>query len=300
MHHPSGSLRADSDPVALTPRDAGWRYAGLRVLDIPAGSIRTLRTGEFEMFVLPLAGSGVLAVDGERFELHGRDSVFARVTDFAYVPRAAELTVTTRDGLLAALPMARCTRRLAPKYGPAEEVPVEVRGAGRATRQVNNFGVPGVWEHADRLMACELITPDGNWSSYPPHKHDEFGEHEVANEEIYYFRVAGADGITPAPGGFGVHRTYTQDGAIDETVTVRDGDVFLIPRGYHGPCVASPGYPMYYLNVLAGPGADRSMAFCDDPAHAWVRDAWASETTDPRCPVTDHRGRVAAGVPPWN
>lgn len=298
LHRPSGSLRAGSDPVALTPDEAGWSYTGLRVLDLPAGSSRTLRTGEYEAFVLPLAGSAVLAVDGERFELHGRDSVFTRVSDFAYVPRDAELSVSSREGLLAALPMARCTRRLAPKYGPAERVPVEVRGAGRATRQVTNFGVPGVWDHADRLMACELITPDGNWSSYPPHKHDAFGEHEVVNEEIYYFRIADLDGITPARTGFGVHRTYTADGAIDKTVTVRDGDVFLIPRGYHGPCVAAPGYPMYYLNVLAGPGPRRSMAFCDDPAHAAVREAWATETADPRCPVTDHRGRVAAEVTP--
>lgn len=89
-----------------------------------------------------------------------------------------------------------------------------------------------------------------------------------------------------------MHRTYTADGELDENVAVRDGDVFLIPRGYHGPCVAAPGYPMYYLNVLAGPAPERSMAFCDDPAHGWVRDTWASVPPDPRCPVTDHRGRV--------
>ena len=98
--------------------------------------------------------------------------------------------------------------------------------------------------------------------------------------------------------GFGLHRTYTPDGAVDVNVRVADGDVFLIPRGYHGPCVAAPGYPMYYLNVLAGPGAERSMAFCDDPAHHWVRDTWATMALDPRCPMTD-RDRVrgaSAGV----
>jgi 5-deoxy-glucuronate isomerase len=188
--------------------------------------------------------------------------------------------------------MARCTRRLEPRYGPAEDVPVEVRGSGQATRQVTNFGVPGVWDHADKLNACELITPGGNWSSYPPHKHDEASECEVVNEEIYYFRVAGRDGVTPSREGFGLHRTYTSDGELDEDVAVRDGDVFLIPRGYHGPCVAAPGYPMYYLNVLAGPAEERSMAFCDDPAHSWIRDTWKSEELDPRCPVTDHEGIV--------
>ena len=91
------------------------------------------------------------------------------------------------------------------------------------------------------------------------------GEAEL--EEIYYFRF-------DRPGAFGLHRTYTADRGFDVTVAVEDGDVFLVPRGYHGPCVALPDYPMYYLNVLAGPGAERSLAFSDDPAHAWIRSAW--------------------------
>ncbi|MGV9680881.1 5-deoxy-glucuronate isomerase [Nocardia sp. NPDC003482] len=292
LHHPDGTLRDADDPVLLTAAAAGWTYTGLRVLRLRAGRPRIVRTGEYEAFVLPLSGSCTVRVDGERFELSGRATIFTRVTDFAYVPRDAEVELLAPADAEIALPMARCTRRLAPKYGPAEQVPVEVRGAGNATRQVTNFGVPGVWDHADKLNACELIIPDGNWSSYPPHKHDRAGECEVVNEEIYYFRIAGSDAITPSRKGFGVHRTYTADGSLDETVTVRDGDVFLIPRGYHGPCVAAPGYPMYYLNVLAGPAPERSMAFCDDPAHAWVRDSWTGAATDPRCPVTDHRGRT--------
>ncbi|WAL68127.1 5-deoxy-glucuronate isomerase [Amycolatopsis cynarae] len=292
LHRPLGTLSDGADPVRLTPEIAGWDYTGLRVLRLAPGEARVLHTGEFEMFVLPLAGSVTVEVDGLAFELAGRSSVFTRVTDFAYVPRDAVMRLSTVEGIEVALPMARCARRLEPKCGPAEEVPVEVRGAGQATRQVTNFGVPGVWEHADRLSACELITPDGNWSSYPPHKHDEATECEVVNEEIYYFRIAGRDGTTPSREGFGLHRTYTSDGALDEDAAVRDGDVFLVPRGYHGPCVAAPGYPMYYLNVLAGPGAHRSMAFCDDPAHGWIRDTWAGRERDPRCPVTSHEGRV--------
>jgi 5-deoxy-glucuronate isomerase len=282
LHRPHGTLADGADPVRLTPEDAGWTYAGLRVLRLTAGESRTLNTGEFEAFVLPLTGPVTVVVDGERFAITGRSSVFDRVTDFAYIPRDADVTVSSVDGCELALPMARCTRRLQPRYGPAEDVPVEVRGAGNATRQVTNFGVPGVWDHADKLNACELITPDGNWSSYPPHKHD--ATCDVVNEEIYYFRIAGPD-------GFGLHRTYTADGSIDETVTIHDGDVFLIPRGYHGPCIAAPGYPMYYLNVLAGPAPERSMAFCDDPVHTWVRDSWASQPVDPRCPVTTAGGR---------
>jgi 5-deoxy-glucuronate isomerase len=297
LHRPLGTLSENGDPVRLTPDSAGWVYTGLRVLRLAPGSSRVVDTGTFEAFVLPLSGGCTVAVDDHRFELTGRDSVFTRVTDFAYVPRDAEVELSTVDGIEVALPMARCARRLEPRYGPAEGVPVEVRGAGQATRQVTNFGVPGQWDHADKLNACELITPAGNWSSYPPHKHDEVSECEVVNEEIYYFRIAGRDGVTPSREGFGLHRTYTSDGALDEDVAVRDGDVFLIPRGYHGPCVAAPGYPMYYLNVLAGPADDRSMAFCDDPAHGWVRDTWNDLPTDPRCPVTSAEGLVDRRMP---
>ncbi len=109
------------------------------------------------------------------------------------------------------------------------------------------------------------------------------------NEEIYYFRIGEPDGdggFGYSREGFGLHRTYTPEGDIDQNVVVRDGDVFCVPRGYHGPCIAAPGYPMYYLNVLAGPGGERSMAFCDDPAHHWVRDTWAGMPADPRCPMT--------------
>ncbi|MBF6226905.1 5-deoxy-glucuronate isomerase [Nocardia abscessus] len=293
LHRPDGTLRRDGDPIHLMPEDAGWTYAGLRVLRIGAGASRVVWTGECEAFVLPLTGACTVRVDGASFTLAGRESVFTRVTDFAYVPRDAEVELVAEGGELeVALPMARCGSRLEPRYGPAEQVPVEVRGAGSATRQVTNFGIPGVWEHADKLNACELITPDGNWSSYPPHKHDQASECEVVNEEIYYFRIAGRDGITPSREGFGMHRIYTADGTIDENVAVRDGDVFLIPHGYHGPCIAAPGYPMYYLNVLAGPAPERSMAFCDDPAHSWVRGRWDAEPLDPRCPVTSPEGRV--------
>jgi 5-deoxy-glucuronate isomerase len=285
LHRPHGTLTDGPDPIRLLPSDAGWTYTGLRVLRLAAGSPRILDTGEFEAFVLPLSGSVEISVDGEQFSLAGRTSVFDRVTDFAYIPRDAHIQLSSVDGCELALPMARCDNRLTPKYGPADAVPVEVRGAGNATRQVTNFGVPGVWDHADKLNACELITPDGNWSSYPPHKHDDTPPCTVINEEIYYFRIQG-------PNGFGLHRTYTADGSINEDVTIRDGDVFLIPRGYHGPCVAAPGYPMYYLNVLAGPAPERSMAFCDDPAHTWIRDTWATQPQDPRCPVTTAQGRT--------
>ena len=168
--------------------------------------------------------------------------MFARVTDFLYVGRDTELTITC-DARRRDRRALRHVRRpaAAPGYGAAEDVAIEIRGAGPATRQVTNFGSPEAWPHADRLMCVELLTPDGNWSSYPPHKHDDSPECPVNNEEIYYFRIGVAGSTDYAPEGFGLHRTYTGDGRIDDNLTVTDGDVYLIPRGYHGPCVAAPG-----------------------------------------------------------
>ncbi|MGY2876052.1 5-deoxy-glucuronate isomerase [Marmoricola sp. URHA0025 HA25] len=291
--------------IDLTPGTAGWDWTGLKVLRLRAGEPQVVRTTESEAFVLPLAGSLSVEVTAEfggsvaSFELAGRATVFTAVSDFAYVGRDSVVTLCSAAGAEVALPAARCTRSLPPRYGAAEDVPVEVRGAGNATRQVTNFGVPGVWDHAEKLICCELITPPGNWSSCPPHKHDTSDPCAVVNEEIYYYRIAGDDQVTPSRTGFGYHRTYTgreheEAGleAIDELVEVRDHDVVLVPHGYHGPCIAAPGYPMYYLNVMAGPADDRALAFCDDPDHAWVRNTWADLETDPRCPVTSASGRL--------
>ncbi len=309
LHRPWGTATgADGRVVELTPEDAGWTWTGISVVEVAPGGSRTVRTGASEAFVLPLSGAVTVAVADEQgtplatFELTGRESVFSAVSDFAYVGRDSVVTLSTQDRTVAAevaLPSARCTQVLPPAYGPAADVPVEVRGAGNATRQVTNFGVPGVWDHAEKLVCCELITPPGNWSSYPPHKHDASAPCPVVNEEIYYYRIAGPDQVTPSRVGLGYHRTYTGPeheaaglAPIDDVIEVRDQDVVLVPHGYHGPCIAAPGYPMYYLNVMAGPAADRALAFCDDPAHGWVRDTWDGMETDPRCPVTSAAGRV--------
>jgi 5-deoxy-glucuronate isomerase len=294
LFHPHGTLAGQErgESVVLGPADAGWEYTGLRVVELEPGVPRGLATGESEFFILPLSGSlevevRALVHDGDEvetlFSLVGRASVFDGPTDFVYAGRDSLVRLVSAEGAIVALPSARCGHRHEPRYGPVEEVPVETRGAGPATRYVRNFGAPDAWSHAERLVCCEVLTPPGNWSSYPPHKHDHTKPCEVQNEEIYYFRIAGSDQRTPSREGFGLHGTYTGPeheeaglAPIDEQVQVRDGDIFLIPYGYHGPCVAAPGYPMYYLNVMAGPGPDRSMAFCDDPSHAWVRDSWSA------------------------
>ena len=277
-HRPAGAAGEGPWRVCVTPERAGWRYSGLRVLDLPPGGSHGFGTDADEMLVLPLAGSAVVECDGARFELTGRASVFAGVTDFAYLPRDARARVTSPRGGRFALPAARAGERRAPRYGPAGGVPVELRGAGGCSRRVQNFCMPAAFP-AGRLLACEVVTPGGNWSSYPPHKHDQDRPGESVLEEIYYFEIAGG----PAGPGFGFQRAYgTPDRPADLLAEVRTGDVVLIPHGWHGPSMAAPGYDMYYLNVMAGPGAERAWLASDDPAHAWVRGTWAGQQTDPR------------------
>jgi 5-deoxy-glucuronate isomerase len=277
-HLRAGSTAGGPWLVSVTPEEAGWRYSGLRVLRLDAGGSREFGTAADEMVILPLAGSCVVYCDGERFELAGRASVFSGVTDFAYLPRDARARVTSQAGGRFALACARAGQRLDPRYGPAGGVPVELRGAGTCSRRVANFCMPGTFG-ADRLIACEVVTPAGNWSSYPPHKHDEDRPGESVLEEIYYFEIAAG----PAGPGFGFQRVYgTADRPAGLLAEVRDGDVVLIPHGWHGPSMAAPGYHMYYLNVMAGPGAERAWLASDDPAHGWVRGTWAGQEPDPR------------------
>ena len=290
---PRGSAADRPFDVVITPENAGWAYSGLRVCDLAAGARVTFATGADEMLVLPLSGGCDVTCDDERVTLTGRRSVFTRVTDFAYVPRGATVTVRAPHGGRFAFPSARAARTLPFRYGPAEDVAVELRGAGRASRQVNNFCTPDKFD-CDRLIACEVLTPGGNWSSYPPHKHDEQRADESSLEEIYYFEVA------PSPSGAagaGYQRVYGHDDRlIDVCAEVRSGDVVLVPYGWHGPSMAAPGYDLYYLNVMAGPG-DREWIVRDDPAHGWVRGTWANQAVDPRLPMTGPAGRASTGAP---
>lgn len=279
LHLPAAIAGDGTDPVVVTPERAGWDYAGLRVVELAPGGTRRWETGPEECAVLPLAGSCVIACADDRFDLDGRRSPFAGPTDFVYLPRGSHVCMASERGGRFALPSAPARRTLRPFRVPAEVVAVEKRGAGAATRTLHNFLAPEVGG-VDRLTAVEVITPAGNWSSYPPHKHDVERAEEACLEEIYYFEFAVAGGEVDTTGtAYGLHRTYDLDRGWDVAVTVRTGDVFLVPSGYHGPCAAAPGYDMYYLNVLAGPGDERSLAYSDDPRQHWIRESWASEDT---------------------
>ncbi|EMF00544.1 5-deoxy-glucuronate isomerase [Streptomyces mobaraensis NBRC 13819 = DSM 40847] len=281
-HLPAGSAARGPYSLDVDPARAGWDRSSLRVLSLPPGGSHAFATGGSEWIVLPLAGGCTVRVlDGGTFTLRGRDSVFTAVTDFAYVPRDARVTVTAPAGGRFALAGARCEHRFPARYGPAPAVPVELRGAGGCSRQVNNFAAADVFA-CDRLIAVEVLTPGGNWSSYPPHKHDEDRPGEESRlEEIYYFEIAPGPGGEP---GLGYQRVSpSRAGGTDVLAEVRTGDAVLIPDGWHGPSVAAPGHPMYYLNVMAGPGP-REWLIRDHPDHAWIRATWPRQPADPRLP----------------
>jgi 5-deoxy-glucuronate isomerase len=295
-HRRAGSAGRAGFEVAIGPAEAGWEHTGLYVATLAPGESRVITGGEYEWLVLPLSGAVGVECAGQSVFLSGRAGPFAGPTDYAYVPVSSKFTITTTAGARVALPHARASRPLLFRRVPAEDTVVEIRGAGHCSRQVNNFGTPSVLD-AESVIACEVLTPAGNWSSYPPHKHDEHRQGlESDLEEIYYFELRGALGATgegssvavPEPASpFGYQRVYgTKDRPIDVLAEVRSGDVVLVPHGWHGPAMAPPGYDMYYLNVMAGPGAEREWLITDDPDHAWVRRTWAFQKVDSRLPFT--------------
>jgi 5-deoxy-glucuronate isomerase len=266
--------------VDVTPESAGWTESSLKVVEFESLQELALDTGDTEVMVLPLAGGGTVEADNETFELSPRASVFDGPADMVYI--GTQNTYTLRGEGCFAICGARATRQLPNRRVAAADVPVELRGTGNCSRQVHNFGTAGVFE-ADSLIACEVITPGGNWSSYPAHKHDENSPVESALEEIYYFEIDSGPGDSR---GFGHHRVYgTPDRPIEVLEEVRSGDVVLVPHGYHGPSVAAPGYHMYYLNVMAGPGEERAWKIVDDPEHAWLRGTWEHQDVDARLPL---------------
>ena len=289
---PAGSAGEGRADLLITPESAGWTYSGMRVYTLRSGDPATFTlAGEEGVLVSLSARDFLVSIDGREFPMRGREGVFAAVSDWMYLPVDSTVTVTGEGGEVAIV-TARASEVFPVHYGPAESVPVEVRGAGRSTRQVTNYATPDSFAGAHKINVCEVLTPGGNWSSWPPHRHDGIGDCVTMNEEIYYFRIGREDQPHGDPTGSGLFRLYTVDGSHDETISVFDQDTYLVPEGYHGPTVANPEYPMYFLNVLAGPGAERTMAFCDDPSQHWIRESWADQAPDPRLPMTSAAGRV--------
>ncbi|MFW5473322.1 5-deoxy-glucuronate isomerase [Knoellia sp. CPCC 206450] len=261
--------------VAITDAVDGWQHTSLRVAHLEAGGAIEHDTGDEELVVVPLSGSVTIEVPGsDPIRLDGRASVFDGPSDTAYLPRRRTVTVRASGGpARVALCGARATMDREPRRIAADEAAPEARGAGNASREVRAFGLPPVLD-ADAILVCEVITPAGNWSSWPPHKHDEDRPGvESELEEIYYFETRSTDARGTDPVGY--QRVYgTGERPIDVLAEVRTGDVVLVPHGWHGPAMAAPDADLYYLNVMAGPGTERAWLITDDPAHAWVRETW--------------------------
>ena len=269
---PSG---APGEILSITQERAGWQTISLRVIRLEKQQTQIMAQPAEELALVMLGGQAAIRADGQRWEPLG-----ARAGVFAGMPQALYLPVGTGrieiEALTNACEVAVCGARASRKFPAAliqpSSVEVEIRGGGNATRQINHIIKPDF--PADRLLVVEVYTPSGNWSSYPPHKHDVHNPPgEVDLDEIYFYKIS-------QPEGFAIQRVYTKDGRLDETLTVRDNELVLIPEGYH-PVVAAHGYDCYYLNVLAG--SARSMAASDDPDYAWVRGMWNSK--DPRLPL---------------
>ena len=250
--------------VSITPQSAGWTYVGFDLYHLEAGQSVEQATGDQEVLLVFVAGSADVAAADSRFEgIGGRNGPFDDASpDSVYVPAGTTYRVTARstvDLAVCAAPGTRGTRN--PAYIAGASVPTETRGEGTNTRHVRNILPDHVKDIADSLIVVEVITPSGCWSSYPPHKHDTDDiPNESYLEEIYYHR------LDPSQ-GFAFQRVYTDSGDLDETMTVHDGDVTLVPKGYH-PCGAPHGYALYYLNVMAGP--KRIWKFTTQTQHQWL------------------------------
>jgi 5-deoxy-glucuronate isomerase len=263
----SNRLTGDSgELIAVTPEGAGWEYTSLIVRRLAPGETWSYRTGPEEVALVPLGGRCRVAATGHEWTIGDRSNVFAGRPWGVYLPLDSSFTVTAESPLELAICGARADKTLPPKLIRPEEVAVEIRGAGNACRQINHIIKPDF--PADRLLIVEVFTPSGNWSSYPPHKHDVSDMPLEADlEEIYYYRI-------DPPDGFGLQRLYTADGRTDAAYVIHDGDLLLVPEGYHVFAVAH-GYTGYYLNVLAGDEPVRTMQPVDDPAYGWVRGTWS-------------------------
>jgi 5-deoxy-glucuronate isomerase len=286
----SNALESGASGVLLdvTPESAGWEFISFAVRRLVSGETWKGTTGDHEACFVLLSGQCRAAWEPggtDEATIGPRASVFASYPHALYLPPGVRFTLRADAVTEIADCRAPSAQRFPARVIEPADCGFEIRGGGNATRQIIDIMPPPF--PADRLLVCEVFTPSGNWSSYPPHKHDrDTPPAEVDLEETYYFRFRD-------PAGYGFQRIYTASGTIDETLKVQDGDVALIREGYH-PFVTAFGYDAYYLNVLAG--SRRSMAATDDPRYAQFRTNWPPP--DSRLPLVPkpHAARTGAGA----
>jgi 5-deoxy-glucuronate isomerase len=272
--------------VEVDPATAGWEFIHFQSRRLAAGSHWSFAPGEYEIALVALSGSlSVYSNRGEWPRIGKRSSVFNGLPEALYLPRGSSMTVQAVSDAQFALAWVAASGDHPAQLITSEQVSVEIRGGDNVTRQINGIIRPGF--DCDRLVVVEVYTPSGNWSSYPPHKHDVHRVRpdgsllEADLDEVYYYKI-------DRPEGYALQRVYTDPASplhragypIDAVVIARDNAVVLIPEGYH-PVSSPVGYTTYYLNVLAGTA--QSLAASDDPQYAWVKDTY--QTRDPRVPI---------------
>ena len=285
--HPGNSTDPDI-VVEVTPAAAGWDYIHFQLRRLSAQHSWSYATGDYEMAIVPLSGSIRVESDrGQWAHIGVRESVFSGLPYALYLPRHTSLTVYAESECEYAVALASTDQDHEPRLVTPDDIKVEIRGGDHATRQINNIIPPGFPCH--RLVVVEVYTPGGNWSSYPPHKHDVHKTNPTGNvleadlEEVYFYKL-------DRPEGFAFQRIYTAPESplqqagfpIDAVLLPRNNDVVLVPEGYH-PVSSPPGYTTYYLNVLAG--SAQSLANSEDARYTWVRESYQSR--DPRVPIYD-------------
>ena len=284
---PSGNFPDDPELIlSITPESAGWQYLSFQVRRLARGQSWSWATSENELALVNLSGRYTVRSDrGEWSGIGGRKTVFAGAAHVLYLPRYSEFTVTAEEGGEYAAAWAPTDQDHNPFLVRPADVAVSIRGGDNVSRQINDLLPSGSPVH--RLILVEVYTPGGNWSSYPPHKHDVHTEDDKGRiveadlEEVYFYKIDRSE-------GYAYQRVYTDESSplhkagypIDALMRAQDNCAVLVPEGYH-PVVSAPGYTTYYLNALAG--SCRNLASRDDPRYSWVQDSYA--TKDGRLPL---------------
>ncbi len=260
----SATPSADGTVLEVSQEEAGWQYVSFKVWRLHQGQSIEDGTRNEEVGLVVLSGKVTVETPSATWDDIGkRSSVFEGKPYVVYLPPGMPFVISAVSDCEIARCGSRAEKGASPRLVTPEEISEEIRGEGNAQRVIRHLYEAD--RPAQHIFLVEAITPSGNWSSYPPHKHDRNDPpNETYLEETYYHRFRPEQ-------GFGYQRVYTDDRDLDEVLLIQDGDLVMVPRGYH-PVVTAPGYDLYYLNVMAGP--IRQWRFKDDPAHAWVASSW--------------------------
>ncbi|WP_276502814.1 5-deoxy-glucuronate isomerase [Terrimonas pollutisoli] len=263
----------------VTAEDAGWTHLNFEARLMQKHVVWEGDTGENEYGIILLSGDySIITNKGSWQTTNGRKSVFEGIAHSLYLPAHTSFSLRAESDILdIAAGWCKATKDFPPRFKTPEEAAIEIRGGDNATRQINSLIEPGFG--SSQLVAVEVYTPSGNWSSFPAHKHDERKTDAEGNlteaclEEFYFYKI-------DKEAGYAIQQVYTSDNSLNELMQVKTNDIVMVPKGYH-PVAAAHGYNCYYLNFLAG--SDQSLANTPDPDHEWIFHSWKGK--DPRIPM---------------